>query len=214
MICFDRVSKRYPHQIDALANITLDIAPGELTFITGHTGAGKSTLLRLIPAFEAISGGTLLVNGQNVSRLGAGALPFFRRNIGWIFQDRKLLPDRNALANVLLPLEIGGFPHRESRRRATAALEKLGLATRAQAFPAQLSGGEQQRLAIARAIVHRPKLLLADEPTAHLDEAGAQEVISLLAEFNRSGITLLVTSQVALPFPEARQIRLDQGRLT
>ncbi len=213
MIRFDRISKRYPPDITALADIDAEIGAGELVTVIGHSGAGKSTLLKLIPAIEKPTSGTLLMNGQNVGALGRAALPFLRRNIGLVFQDQKLLFDRGALANVLLPLEIAGFPHKEARRRAEAALDKVGLLARARALPIALSGGEQQRLAIARAVVHRPALLLADEPTAYLDADTAHDVAGIFLEFHRVGVTVLVATYDASLFPGARRLRLDHGRL-
>jgi cell division transport system ATP-binding protein len=213
MIHFDRISKRYPPDITALADINAEIGGGELVTVIGHSGAGKSTLLKLIPAIERPTGGTLLINGQNVGALGRAALPFLRRNIGLVFQDQKLLFDRSALANVLLPLEIAGFPHKEAQRRAEAALDKVGLLARARALPIALSGGEQQRLAIARAVVHRPALLLADEPTAYLDADTARDVANIFLEFHRVGVAVLVATYDASLFPGARRLRLDHGRL-
>ncbi len=213
MIHFDRISKRYPPDITALADVSAEIGAGELVTVVGHSGAGKSTLLKLVPAIERPTGGVVLVNGQNVGALPARGLPFLRRNIGLVFQDQKLLFDRNALANVLLPLEITGFPHREAQRRAEAALDKVGLGRRAKALPIALSGGEQQRLAIARAVVHRPALLLADEPTAYLDADTARDVANIFIEFHRVGVTVLVATYDASLFPGARALRLDHGRL-
>ena len=213
MIKFDRIAKRYPPDITALADISAEIAAGELVTVVGHSGAGKSTLLKLIPAIERPTAGAVLVNGQNVGALPARALPFLRRNIGLVFQDQKLLFDRSALANVLLPLEIVGFPHKDARRRAEAALDKVGLLKRAKALPVALSGGEQQRLAIARAVVHRPALLLADEPTAYLDADTARDVANIFMEFHRVGVTVLVATYDPGLFPGARRIGLAQGRL-
>lgn len=213
MIRFDRIGKRYPPDITALADISAEIAAGELVTITGHSGAGKSTLLRLIPAIERPTSGSLLVNGQNVGGLRRGALPYLRRNIGLVFQDQKLLFDRSALNNVLLPLEITGFPLKEAQRRAEAALDKVGLLKRARALPIALSGGEQQRLAIARAVAHRPALLLADEPTAYLDAETARDVANIFIEFQRVGVTVLAATYDNSLFPGARQLRLDHGRL-
>jgi cell division transport system ATP-binding protein len=213
MIRFDRVTKRYPPDITALSAVSCEIAAGELVTVVGHSGAGKSTLLRLIPAIERPTGGTLLVNNQNVGALRAGALPYLRRNSGQVFQDQKLLFDRSAIDNVLLPLEITGFPHKEARRRAEAALDKVGLLARARALPVALSGGEQQRLAIARAVVHRPALLLADEPTAYLDADTARDVARIFLEFHQVGVTVLVATYDDSLFPGARRLRLDHGRL-
>lgn len=213
MIRFDRVSKRYPPDLAALSDISAAIGAGELVAVVGHSGAGKSTLLKLVPAIERPTAGAVLVNGQNVGALRRGALPFLRRNIGQVFQDQKLLFDRGALANVLLPLEIAGFAPKEAKRRAEAALDKVGLGRRARALPIALSGGEQQRLAIARAVAHRPALLLADEPTAHLDAATARDVAGVFLEFHRAGVTVLVATYDDSLFPGARRLRLDHGRL-
>lgn len=213
MIRFDRIAKRYPPDIQALTDVSVEIAAGELVTIGGHSGAGKSTLLKLIPAIERPTGGALLVNGQNVAALRRSALPYLRRAMGLIFQDQKLLFDRSALDNVLLPLEIAGFAPQEARRRAQAALDKVGLAQRARALPIALSGGEQQRLAIARAVAHRPALLLADEPTAFLDEASALAVAAIFLEFQRVGVTVLIATCADALFPDARRLVLNRGRL-
>ena len=214
MIRFDRVSKRYPPGLDALVDLSFEAAAGELLIVSGHSGAGKSTLLKLIAAIERPTGGAVLVNGQNVASLARGAIPYLRRNIGLVFQDQKLLFDRNVFANVLLPLAIAGFPPKEAARRVRAALDKVGLLEREKAMPIALSGGEQQRLAIARAVVGRPPLLLADEPTAHLDPDTAHDVAAIFREFHQVGVTVLIATYDATLFPEARQIRLDHGRLT
>ncbi|MDI6746289.1 MAG: ATP-binding cassette domain-containing protein [Rhodocyclaceae bacterium] len=213
MIRFDTITKRYPPDISALIDVSAEIAAGELITIVGHSGAGKSTLLKLIPAIERPTRGAVLVNGQNVGALGSRALPFLRRNLGLVFQDQKLLFDRTVLANVLLPLEITGFSHTEAQRRAQAALDKVGLLQRARAMPIALSGGEQQRLAIARAVVHRPSLLLADEPTAYLDPDTARAVAGIFLEFHRVGVTVLVATYDDSLFPGARRLQLDHGRL-
>ncbi|MDP2171825.1 MAG: ATP-binding cassette domain-containing protein [Rhodocyclaceae bacterium] len=213
MIRFDSITKRYPPDITALTDVSAEIAAGELITIVGHSGAGKSTLLKLIPAIERPTRGAVLVNGQNVGALGSRALPFLRRNLGLVFQDQKLLFDRTVLANVLLPLEITGFSRKEAQRRAEAALDKVGLLQRARAMPIALSGGEQQRLAIARAVVHRPSLLLADEPTAYLDLDTAHDVASIFLEFHRVGVTVLVATYDDSLFPGARRLLLDHGRM-
>ncbi|HEY1181185.1 MAG TPA: ATP-binding cassette domain-containing protein [Rhodocyclaceae bacterium] len=214
MITFKNVYKRYP-QGDALADINFAIAQGTLTLLKGHSGAGKSTLLKLIAAIEKPTAGSVLVNGENVSAMKRAAVPWLRRNIGQIFQDQRLLMDRNAYANVMLPLEIIGFPPKEAERRVRAALDKVGLADREKAMPVALSGGEQQRLAIARAVVSRPSLLLADEPTAHLDPENAREVARLFHEFQQVGVTVVIaTHDDALYAPYAPQrITLAHGRL-
>lgn len=213
MIRFDRVSKRYPPGIDALSNVGFEVAPGELVTIGGHSGAGKSTLLKLIPALERPTGGAVLVNGQNVGSLKRAAIPYLRRNLGLVFQDQKLLFDRTVFENVLLPLNIAGFPRAEARRRVQAALDKVGLLPREKALPIALSGGEQQRLAIARAVVGRPSLLLADEPTAHLDPATAREVAEIFLDFHRVGVTVLIATYDDTLFAGARRLVLDHGRL-
>lgn len=214
MITFKNVYKRYP-QGDALADINFAIAQGTLTLLKGHSGAGKSTLLKLIAAIEKPTAGSVLVNGENVGAMKRAAVPWLRRNIGQIFQDQRLLMDRNAYANVMLPLEIIGFPPKEAERRVRAALDKVGLADREKAMPVALSGGEQQRLAIARAVVSRPSLLLADEPTAHLDPENAREVARLFHEFQQVGVTVVIaTHDDALYAPYAPQrITLAHGRM-
>ncbi|HUK05109.1 MAG TPA: cell division ATP-binding protein FtsE [Burkholderiales bacterium] len=194
MISFSAVAKRYPGGQEALRGVSFSIAQGEFAFIAGHSGAGKSTLLKLIPAIERPTSGSVLVNGQNVGALKRSAVPYLRRNLGLVFQDQKLLYDRSVYDNVMLPLAFGGLSGREAARRARAALEKVGLAARERANPIQLSGGEQQRLAIARAVVNRPAILIADEPTANLDAAAAGAVLEIFAAFNQVGVTVLVAT--------------------
>lgn len=194
MISFSQVTKRYPGGHEALKAVTLEIQPGEMVFITGHSGAGKSTLLKLMAAIERPTSGTVLVNGQNVGTLRAAAMPFVRRNFGLMFQDHKLLYDRNVFQNVMLPLDIIGFDATDAAKRVRAALDKVGLLNKEKAMPITLSGGEQQRLAIARAIVHRPSILLADEPTANLDSAYAVELGELLRSFNQVGVTVVIAT--------------------
>ena len=216
MIRFDRVSKRYPNTSpprDALADVSFEAVAGELLAVVGHSGAGKSTLLNLIAAIERPTAGAVLVGGQNIGSLGRAAIPFLRRNIGLVFQDQKLLFDRNVFDNVMLPLSIAGFPPKEASRRVSAALDKVGLLEREKAMPVALSGGEQQRLAIARAVVGRPGLLLADEPTAHLDTDTARDVARIFLEFQQVGVTVLVATYDGGLFPGARRLALDHGRL-
>jgi cell division transport system ATP-binding protein len=196
-IVLSGVSKRYPGGHDALANISLTVETGELVFITGHSGAGKSTLLKLMVAIERPTSGSVIVNGQNIGTLRARGIPFLRRNFGLVFQDHKLLFDRNAFENVMLPLDITGFDRREAARRARAALDKVGLLHKEKARPITLSGGEQQRLCIARAIVHRPAVLLADEPTGNLDAEYAAEIGTLFSEFNQVGVTVVLATHDA-----------------
>jgi cell division transport system ATP-binding protein len=165
-----------------------------MVLITGHSGAGKTTLVKLISTIERPTSGSLVVNGQNLTALRRSAIPHVRRHFGLVFQDQKLLFDRNALDNVLLPLQIAGLPHREAVRRAQAALDKVGLLAREKANPIALSGGEQQRLAIARAVVNRPTVLLADEPTGNLDAESATEILDIFADFHRVGVTVVVAT--------------------
>ncbi len=213
MIRFDHVSKRYPPGIDALSDVGFEVASGELVAIGGHSGAGKSTLLKLVAAIERPTGGAVLVNGQNVGGLKRSAIPYLRRNLGLVFQDQKLLFDRNVFENAMLPLAIAGFPPGEAKKRVQAALDKVGLLARERAMPIMLSGGEQQRLAIARAVVARPNLLLADEPTAHLDADTACDVARIFVEFHQVGVTVLIATYDASLFASARRLMLDHGRL-
>ncbi|MBI4937407.1 MAG: cell division ATP-binding protein FtsE [Nitrosomonadales bacterium] len=215
MIRFNQVCKRYPGGYEALKNITFEIAEGEMAFLTGHSGAGKSTLLHLVAAIERPNSGSVVVKGQNVATLKDGALPYLRRNLGLIFQDHKLLFDRSAFDNVMLPLQICGFDYRESAKRARAALDKVGLLQREKANPIALSGGEQQRLCIARAIVNRPSILLADEPTGNLDMGYAGEIMSIFKSFHQVGVTLLIAThdENILGRFEARTLMLRHGEL-
>lgn len=213
MIRFDRVAKRYAPGQNALIDLSFDIAEGEFVVVAGHSGAGKSTLLKLIAAIERPSAGAVLVGGQNVGALRAQAVPYLRRNLGLLFQDQKLLSDRSAYDNVMLPLAIAGFPPRDAAQRVRAALDKVGLLGRANSLPVALSGGEQQRLAIARAVVHRPNILLADEPTAHLDADTAADVTRIFHDFHGVGVTVVITTCDRTTFPDARCLLLQQGRL-
>jgi cell division transport system ATP-binding protein len=215
MITFNQVHKRYPGGYTALKDVSFHIAEGEMVFLTGHSGAGKSTLLKLIAAIERPNAGSVLVNNQNVGVLKGAALPYLRRNLGIVFQDHKLLFDRNAFDNVLLPLQICGFDHRESSKRVRAALDKVGLLKREKANPIALSGGEQQRLCIARAIVNRPSILLADEPTGNLDSAYAQEIMAIFKSFHQVGVTLLISThnESVLQDTKVRVLTLKQGEL-
>ena len=194
MIEFSAVHKRYPGGYEALKNVSFSVAEGELVFVLGHSGAGKSTLLKLIPVIERVNSGSVIVGGQNISKMRANAIPFLRRNIGQIFQDQKLLYDRSVFDNVMLPLNVTGVHPRDAGRRARAALDKVGLLPREKANPIALSGGEQQRLAIARAIVNRPSILIADEPTANLDASYAAEIIDLFVAFHQVGVTLIIAT--------------------
>ena len=214
MIEFQHVSKRYPGEATALSDISLSIAKGELVFLAGPSGAGKSTLLKLIAAIERPTGGVIKVNGEDIGRLNASGLPYLRRKLGLIFQDQRLLFDRNVLSNVALPLIVTGASQLDAQKRARAALDKVGLLDKANAPPLTLSGGEQQRVAIARAIVHRPQIILADEPTANLDRDSATKVISTLKAFHEVGVTCLISTHDEYFLDRAdRVVCLDHGKI-
>ncbi|MHB1291798.1 MAG: cell division ATP-binding protein FtsE [Sulfuricella sp.] len=215
MISFSQVYKRYPGGHEALKNLSFTIKPGEMVFITGPTGAGKSTLLKLVAAIEKPSSGSVVVSGQNVGKLRRSAVPFLRRNFGLIFQDHKLLYDRNVLENVILPLDIAGLPRAESMKRARAALDKVKLLGLEKANPISLSGGEQQRLCVARAIVNRPAIVLADEPTGNLDADYAGEIMEMFKSFNQVGVTLLIAThdEALIARYSSRVLHLKQGEL-
>jgi cell division transport system ATP-binding protein len=215
MISASTVTKRYPEGLEAIKDVSFEISAGEMVFITGHSGAGKSTLFRLLAAIERPTSGSIVVNGQNLAALRKSAIPYLRRNFGLIFQDQKLLFDRSVLDNVLLPLAIVGLPAREAGRRARAALDKVGLLNREKAHPIALSGGEQQRLAIARAVVNRPAILLADEPTTNLDSESAAAILEIFRAFHQVGVTLVIAThdpQWMARF-SPRVLQLDRGRL-
>jgi cell division transport system ATP-binding protein len=215
LVSFSAVAKRYPGGEEALRGVTFSVEAAELVFITGRSGAGKSTLLKLIPAIERPSSGTVLVNGQNVSALKRAAIPYLRRNVGLIFQDQKLLHDRSVYDNVMLPLSFSAHPPKEAARRARAALDKVGLLAREKANPIQLSGGEQQRLAIARAVVNRPGILIGDEPTANLDSESAALILDVFVGFNQVGVTVLIAThdQSLVGRYGKRVLRLEEGRI-
>lgn len=194
MIEFQNVSKRYAGDALALRDVTLTIGKGELVFLAGPSGAGKSTLLKMIAAMERPSAGKVTVNGTDIGRLKAAGVPFLRRNLGLIFQQQRLLTDRSVLANVMMPMLVTGLARAQAEERARAALDKVGLLARANAAPLALSGGEQQRVSIARAIVNRPQIILADEPTANLDRASANKVFDALRAFNKVGVTCLIST--------------------
>ncbi len=194
MIRFDKVSKRYPNGHEALSRVSFDIARNELVFLTGHSGAGKSTLLKLIMLIERPSQGQVMVNDVDLERIGRAGIPFLRRSIGVVFQNHQLLFDRTVFDNVALPLVIAGYAERDLGRRVRAALDKVGLLSKERQFPISLSGGEQQRVGIARALVNRPALLLADEPTGNLDPGLSQEIMRLFQEFHRVGATVLIAT--------------------
>jgi cell division transport system ATP-binding protein len=215
LVSFSAVAKRYPGGQEALKEVSFALQTGEAAFLTGRSGAGKSTLLKMIPAIERPSAGSVVVNGQNVSALKRAAIPYLRRNIGLVFQDQKLLYDRSVYDNVILPLAFSGHAPKEAARRARAALDKVGLLARERANPIQLSGGEQQRLAIARAVVNRPALLIADEPTANLDAESAARILDIFVEFNQVGVTVLIAThdQTLVARYGKRVLHLEGGRV-
>ena len=215
MIQFSAASKRYPGGHEALRDITLKIESGEMVAITGHSGAGKSTLLKLAVGIERASSGSVVVNGQNLGALGETALAILRRRIGFVFQDHKLLFDRSAFENVALPLRIAGFGREDTAARVRAALDKVGLLGREKAMPVALSGGEQQRLCIARAIVNRPSVLVADEPTGNLDAESANAILDLFKAFHQVGVTVMLSThdETGLERLGARRVALDHGAM-
>ena len=216
MVSFSAVAKRYPGGQEALKDVSFALEPGELAFLTGRSGAGKSTLLKLIAAIERPSAGSVVVNGQNVGALKRSAIPYLRRNIGLVFQDQKLLYDRNVFENVMLPLAFSAHPPKEAARRARAALDKVSQLAPEKAHTNQLYGGEQPRRAIARAVVKRPALIVADEPTANLDAESAARILDIFVEFNQVGVTVLIaTHDLALVARYGKRVlRLDGGRIS
>jgi len=216
MIEFDNVSKRYPDGHEALSQVNFALDAGEMAFLTGHSGAGKSTLLKLIMLMERPSGGQLLVNGKNLSRLHKSQIPYYRRRVGVVFQNHQLLFDRSVFDNVALPMQVSGAQHRDIERRVRAALDKVGLLSKEKLNPVQLSGGEQQRIGIARAVVHTPRILLADEPTGNLDPELSAEIMTLFEDFRNVGVSVLVaTHDIALISSMGeRVLTLDHGRLS
>lgn len=214
MIEFSRVSKRFD-QHEALRDISLTIPAGEMVFLTGHSGAGKSTLLRLLMLLDRPSSGTLKVDGEDLAAIPSRRIARYRRSLGSIFQDHRLLTDRNVFHNVALPLEIAGFQQRDIERRVRAALDKVGLLHKERVNPAVLSGGEQQRVGIARAVVARPRMLLADEPTGNLDPELSAEIMALFEAFNRVGVTVIIASHDLALISRLRHpiLTLKEGRL-
>ncbi|TAN48723.1 MAG: cell division ATP-binding protein FtsE [Methylococcaceae bacterium] len=215
MLQFNRVSKRYPDAGDVLSDVSFTLERGKMAFLTGHSGAGKSTMLKLIALIERSSRGQIILNGKNLSRLQNREIPSMRRNLGLIFQDYRLLNDRTVFDNVALPLIVTGHAHSEVARRVRGALDKVGLLNKEKRYPLGLSGGEQQRVGIARAIVNKPPMILADEPTGNLDPDLSQEIMRMFAEFNSHGVTVLIASHdlaliEAMDYPV---LRLDHGRL-
>lgn len=215
MIRFDNVTKRYDRGREALSNVTLEIGAGELIFLTGHSGAGKSTLLKLIALIERPTRGQVLFEGRNIGRLSNRAIPRHRRQIGMVFQDHKLLEDRTVAENIALPMIIAGYSQREMRGRVRAALDHVGLLDMEKKTPSMLSTGEQQRVGIARAVVARPKLLIADEPTGNLDPELSLDIMNLFSRFNEVGVTMLIaTHDIELVNRlGGRRVVLDEGKV-
>ena len=215
MIRFDNISKRYPGGFEALSNVSFHLHEGAMAFLTGHSGAGKSTLLKLIALIERTTRGQLFVDGKNVTNISARRIPYVRRKIGFIFQDHNLLFDRTVFDNVALPLVISGYRHQEIGRRVRAALDKVGLLSKEKLLPITLSGGEQQRVGIARAVVNKPMLLLADEPTGNLDPDLSREIMALFTQFNDVGVSVMVASHDITLIEELDYpiLTLDHGHL-
>ena len=215
MIKFVNVSKRYPDTGDVLRNVSFHLRRGEIAFLTGHSGAGKSTLLRLIAAMERCSRGQILLDGQDLSSAKEYQLPFIRRKMGFIYQDYKLLQDRTVFDNVALPLVIAGFGHHEVVRRVRAALDKVGLSGKEKKYPLALSGGEQQRVGIARAVVNKPPIIIADEPTGNLDPELSEEIMFLFGQFQQVGVSVLIASHDISLITQLnhRVLKLDHGQL-
>lgn len=217
MIRFEQVSKAYRGGRQALQKVDFHLKRGEMAFLGGHSGAGKSTLLKLICAIERPTDGRISFNGHDITRIPGKDIPFLRRNIGIVFQDHRLLMDRSVYENVALPMRIESASENEIKRRVSAALDKTGLLDKAKCLPSQLSGGEQQRVGIARAVVNRPTLVLADEPTGNLDPDLSNRILRLFEEFNHAGVTiLLATHDIALvnSRPQYRHLELNQGFLS
>lgn len=215
MLTFDRVYKRYGDSADALVNVSFHLNKGEMVFLTGHSGAGKSTLLKLIAMIERPSRGQMLFDGESLNQVNGRQVPFIRRKLGLIFQDYKLLPDRTVFDNVALPLVVSGQSHQETGRRVRAALDKVGLREKERKYPLALSGGEQQRVGIARAVVSKPSLILADEPTGNLDPDLSKEIMQLFEQFQQVGVSVLIASHdlALITQMHGRLLTLDHGRL-
>lgn len=215
MIRFDNVTKRYNSGHEGLSNVSFHLAPGEMAFLTGHSGAGKSTLLKLIGLLERSTRGQVLIDGRNLGKLGSRQIPFHRRKIGMIFQDHRLLHDRTVFDNVALPLIVAGTSRAETGRRVRAALDKVNLLHKEKAYPVTLSGGEQQRVGIARAVVSKPPVVVADEPTGNLDPELSREIMDLFLAFNQVGVTVLVATHDIdlITSMQQRILTVNAGRL-
>ncbi len=215
MISFNQVSKRYESGQEALMGVNFDIEKGEIVFLTGHSGAGKSTLMKLIMLMERATTGQVVVGGRNLNRLSRSQIPYHRRQVGVVFQNHQLLFDRNVFENIALPLQIAGYQSREVGRRVRAALDKVGLLHKEKHNPITLSGGEQQRVGIARAVVNKPSLVLADEPTGNLDPELSEEIMNLFFQFNAVGVTILIASHDLSLVQKLghRVLRLEQGQV-
>ncbi|MEQ1622499.1 MAG: cell division ATP-binding protein FtsE [Methylococcales bacterium] len=215
MLQFDKVSMRYPEVGDVLKNISFQLHPGEMSFLTGHSGAGKSSLFKLIAVMERCTRGEIVFAGQNLNKISDRQIPYIRRSMGLIFQDYKLLQDRTVFDNVALPLVIAGYRHGEISRRVRAALDKVGLLGKEKKYPMTLSGGEQQRVGIARAVVNKPPMILADEPTGNLDPELSKEIMHLFEQFQQVGVTVLIASHdiSLISKMNYRVLTLDHGQL-
>lgn len=215
MILFDQVSKRYEGGNEALSRVNFHLKAGEMAFLTGHSGAGKSTLLKLIALIERATTGNVIIGGKNLNKINRHTLPYLRRNMGIIFQDYQLLYDRTVYDNVAIPLIISGYSSTEVKKRVHAALDKVGLLRFEKKYPLTLSGGEQQRVSIARAVVNKPALLLADEPTGNLDPDLSREIMDLFLAFNQVGVTVLIATHDIPLISELNKpiVHLSQGQL-
>ena len=215
IITFEHVGKRYGGRYEALADLNFTIDAGEMVFLTGHSGAGKSSVLKLLTCLERPSRGRIIVGGRDLATMRVARIPFYRRQIGVVFQDHRLLFDRTVFDNVAMPLMIQGVHPQDAGRRVRAALDKVGLLHRERALPIELSGGEQQRVGIARAVVNKPALLLADEPTGNLDPQLSADIMRLFEDFNRIGTTVLLASHDLALIARLRHriMKLRDGRL-
>ncbi|MBM4207529.1 MAG: cell division ATP-binding protein FtsE [Gammaproteobacteria bacterium] len=215
MIKFENIFKRYPETGDVLKNVSFELRQGEIAFLTGHSGAGKSTILKLIGLMERATRGDIVLDGQKLSTIKERHVPYVRRKLGFIYQDYKLSPDRTVFDNVALPLVIAGYGHHEVSRRVRAALDKVGLLGKERKFPVGLSGGEQQRVGIARAVVNKPPMIIADEPTGNLDPELSTEIMALFEQFQNVGVTILIASHdiSLIERMNHRVLRLNRGEL-